>query len=43
MPRYADGENNFRANADVGISLAMGDTATASATVIAKFIVYCYC
>ena len=30
-------------NADVVISLAMGDTAIALATAIAKCIVYCYC
>ncbi len=42
-PRYATVEYFFRAQAGVVISREMGDTATASATDIAKIIVYCYC
>ena len=42
LPRYVVDECYFRAHADVPISLAMGETATASATVIAKFTIYGY-
>jgi hypothetical protein len=42
MPRYVGVEYRFRAHADVAISLAMEETATASATTIAKVTIYCY-
>ena len=43
MPSYVAVDYNLRAQSDVGISLAMGEVAVASATAIAKFIVYWYC
>jgi hypothetical protein len=43
LPRFIGDEYYFRSHADVAISLAMGEIATASATAIAKVTLYYYC
>jgi hypothetical protein len=43
LPRNIADDYYLRVHADVAISLAIGETATASTIAIAKFIVYCYC